>query len=228
MIDHSLIYKSNSVWNWHHRRRLEVVLDAVAEDWPDGASSYADIGCSNGHITNMIVQRTKIPTAYGFDHSDDLLETARSRHPEINFSKIDLNQPVDWARQFDVVTCFETLEHVGNLNMAVKNLAACVKQGGRLVVSVPIEIGPWGVAKFFAKLTRGYKLDELPGHVTTWRYAKALLKSERMSMFRDVRLGWGTHFGFDFRDVDDALEQLGINKLMVNHRAANRIYRIRF
>jgi 2-polyprenyl-3-methyl-5-hydroxy-6-metoxy-1,4-benzoquinol methylase len=201
MIDHSLIYKSNSVWHWHHRRRLEIVLDAVAEEWRDGASSYADVGCSNCHITNMVVERTKVATACGFDHSDDLLEAARSRYPEIKFSKVDLNQPVDWHRQFDVVTCFETLEHVGDLNMAVKNLAACVKTGGKLILSVPIEIGPWGVAKFFAKLTRGYKLDELPGDVTAWRYTKALLLSERMSTFRDARSGCGTHFGFDFRDV---------------------------
>jgi SAM-dependent methyltransferase len=228
MIDHSLIYKSNSVWHWHHRRRLEIVLDAVAAEWPDGAGSYADVGCSNGHITNLVVERTKVATACGFDHSDDLLEAARSRYPEIKFSKVDLNQPVDWPRQFDVVTCFETLEHVGDLNMAVKNLVACVRTGGKLILSVPIEIGPWGVAKFFAKLSRGYKLDELPGDVTVWRYAKALLLSERMSTFRDARSGWGTHFGFDFRDVDEALERLGIANVMASHRAANRIYKIRF
>jgi hypothetical protein len=79
------------------------------------------------------------------------------------------------------------------------------------VISVPIEIGVVGLVKLALKLAYGYDLSELPPMPGLLRrYASALVTGERISRFRDNRLGWGTHFGFDYRDVDDFLSQSGI------------------
>ena len=40
----------------------------------------------------------------------------------IDFNVFDLNQEHISSEQYDIVTCFETLEHVGNLNIALDSL----------------------------------------------------------------------------------------------------------
>ena len=91
---------------------------------------------------------------------------------------------------------------------AVANLVSAVAPGGTLVISVPIEIGMVGLAKLGAKLAYGYDLSQLPQRPGLLRsYVGALVAGTRISQFRDDRPGWGTHFGFDYRDLDDLLSQ---------------------
>jgi SAM-dependent methyltransferase len=222
LIDHSEIYQSRSLWHWHHRRRLKLVLDVTSGNLR-AAKSYADIGCSNGYITNLVAQRIGSETTYGFDHSEALLESGRQLYPDISFHSVNLNEIAIWPRRFDLVTCFETLEHVGNLRTAICNLVSCVNPGGMLIVSVPVEIGFWGITKFFVKSLRGYDLNELPGSPSRFRYLRALVANARMSTFRDERAGWGTHFGFDFRDVDEILVECGVSAPQVIEKAGNRV-----
>ena len=173
--------------------------------------SYADFGCSNGYVTERIRRLTGAERVWGFDHLEEHLARGRRQYPAIEFSLIDLNRPNADLPGFDFVSCFETLEHVGNLEAAIGNLLAAIKPGGTGLVTVPIEIGPRGIAKFIAKLAYGYNLSELPqSRALQRRYATALLTGARVSRFRDERRAWGTHFGFDYRDVDDALRRHGV------------------
>lgn len=85
-----------------------------------------------------------------------------------------------------------------------------LRRGGHALVSVPIEIGIWGIAKFLVKTPLyGYSMDELPGADVSGAYVGALLRGRDISRFRAARAGWGTHFGFDYREVDRLLREQG-------------------
>ena len=94
---------------------------------------------------------------FGFDHSIELLAAARARNfDNAVFDYVDLNQPPGTReRLFDVVTCFETLEHVGNVPNAIETLLASCKPGGTLLISVPNELGlpglKYGARKVFRR-----------------------------------------------------------------------------
>jgi 2-polyprenyl-3-methyl-5-hydroxy-6-metoxy-1,4-benzoquinol methylase len=125
-------------------------------------SRYADVGCSNGYITHLISERYPIDVAVGYDHSEDHLKIARQRYRKIDFRYLELNNPNTTLEKYDFVTCFETLEHVGNLKAALLNLLNMCKPGGRILINVPIEVGVVGVIKFIVKTVfYGYSLDEL-------------------------------------------------------------------
>ncbi|MFL9909284.1 class I SAM-dependent methyltransferase [Paraburkholderia sp. RL17-337-BIB-A] len=175
---------------------------------------YADFGCSNGFITSKIVNILKPNRATGFDHAEENLSIARQRYSNITFSHIDLNRPRSFATKFDVVTCFETLEHVGDVHNAVNTVIGAIEHGGVALIVVPIEHGLIGLVKLVVKLLYGYNLDELANNeqrVSLKAYLTSLLTGRRMSAFRDrARPGWGTHFGFDYRDVSDALAGLPV------------------
>lgn len=207
MIDHSLTYKTKSFRNIPHILRLKKILSIVYSFSPKEGESYLDIGCSNGYLTNLIRSEFNFGKTKGLDHTIENLELAKIRYPEIEFEFVDLNVPLSNVRsKYQIITCFETLEHVGNLDCAIENIFSHGNVNSRILISVPIEVGVIGTIKFLVKtLIFNYSLAELPLSPSWWKYCTALLSGQRVSKYRDNREGWGTHFGFDYREVDDLL-----------------------
>lgn len=107
------------------------------------------------------------------------------------------------------MTCLETLEHVGGLGVAIRNLKSMLNPEGILLISVPIESGFLGAIKYFVK-TRifGYSFSEISEDPKKQKmYERDLLMSRDISKFRNDREGWGTHFGFDHRRVEEILKE---------------------
>jgi 2-polyprenyl-3-methyl-5-hydroxy-6-metoxy-1,4-benzoquinol methylase len=201
-----MTYRDGRLRNLPHRMRLRSVL-SLLNTIDFRGKSYADVGCSNGYITSIVNRTYRPASAWGLDHNQANLERARTLHAGIRFELVNLERPITGdPPAYDIVTCFETLEHVGNLEVAVENLIRITRPGGVLIMSAPIEVGARGVLKFAAKVALGYRLNELPQSPHIYRsYILSLLTGKRMSVFRDMRSGWGTHFGFDCRDLDDIL-----------------------
>ena len=214
LTDHSNTYRLNDVRNVAHIIRLKSILRTLGVRVRGKITTYADYGCSNGFITSQVAQRLGIPKVSGFDHSDNVVVGSRL-HPEINFQRLDLNVVHADLGKYDLVTCFETLEHVGNIESAIENVCRSRSPGGCLLVTVPIEIGWIGFVKYVIK--RFLFRYDLPLQCNDRQYAKALLKGERISRFRPPAPGYGTHFGFDYRDVDEILS----NRAKVRFEAWN-------
>ena len=72
---------------------------------------------------------------YGFDISMDYLKLAQESGIEVCYSLIE---ELPYKRElFDIVVCTDMLEHVLDLNLAVKNLLNVQKKKGILIVRVP-------------------------------------------------------------------------------------------
>lgn len=211
-LDHSLTYKQKSFKNYLHIKRLEKIKGLLQEVAFNANGAYLDIGCSNGYLTNIIAQKFNFSTVKGVDHNTENLQIARENYPQIEFEFIDLNTPqTTTATSYDLVTCFETLEHVGNLPNAIDQVTAMAKERGSFIlISVPIEIGFWGIIKFMIKTLYGYSLNELKPGTTHFSYFMRLLSNKSISIYRDQREGWGTHYGFDYREVDKVLAKKNI------------------
>lgn len=223
--DHTHIYKDRSLKNKPHRQRLREIQSIIRNEGLTERENltYADVGCGTGYLTGILAEMLQPSEVYGFDHSGHL-EVAREKYPSFRFAFMELNEPSD-VGSFDFVSCFETLEHVGSLFVALGNLLSATKKGGILLVTVPIEIGPVGLTKFLVKtILYQYTLDELPGSGDKlyYRYLFSLISYSDISVFRDQRFGWGTHFGFDYRRIDEFLRSRNIT-----YRAKN-VFTTRF
>ena len=206
-IDHSLTYRRKSMKNYLHRRRLEKILGILDNQNFKSTYSYLDIGCSNGYLTKLITQKYKFSSSKGVDHNNENLSVARNQYDDIKFEYTDLNKPiVETAEKYDVITCFETIEHIGNIKNAIQQILSYAKSDSSFILlSVPIEIGFWGIVKFIFKTLFGYSIKELKNGTTYLSYFMHLISNKDISKFRDNRDGWGTHYGFDYREVDKIL-----------------------
>jgi trans-aconitate methyltransferase len=176
---------------------------------------YADFGCGDGFVTSRVMAVTRATTCDAMDADTKLLEEGSKKFPGIRFFWADLNRNGSEHKKYDFVTCFETLEHVMDLPAAIRNLLAFTKPGGLLIISVPIEVGLIGTAKFLAKtivwrdrLTEAF--EEKPG--LHREYFKALVFDRGIYRFRENGNGlgyWPGHWGFDYRKVEEYLQTTG-------------------
>jgi SAM-dependent methyltransferase len=237
---HETTYRKRNPIGWVHRNRLQAIGDAFARHVDTATASWADFGCSNGFIVEqMVAQNHGFRRIAGFDNTAELIEQARAKEiPNATFDVFDLNRISAPEERFDLVTCFETLEHVGHLHNAIANLVERVRDDGRLLISVPNETGWPGLVKFLGRAAvRRNPYDDFFVDGGRARYLGRLLLNRRIDGFRKPRNGYGPHLGFDYRSMEDHLRAtyvapgiltprareittLGMNVLLVYQKSA--------
>jgi 2-polyprenyl-3-methyl-5-hydroxy-6-metoxy-1,4-benzoquinol methylase len=78
-------------------------------------------------------------SAVGVDINADALRFANANYANerVRFTAADICSYDGAGRRFDLITCFETIEHVNDHVMAVSNLRRLLAPGGCLLVSSP-------------------------------------------------------------------------------------------
>jgi 2-polyprenyl-3-methyl-5-hydroxy-6-metoxy-1,4-benzoquinol methylase len=233
MYDHTLCYQKrglSKLFCSSGNKRINEIILILKKDVDFQEKTFIDVGCSTGYVTSLIVETFNPLKSYGVDTSQINLEAAKERYRHIDFNVFDLNQEHISSEQYDIVTCFETLEHVGNLNIALDNLLKMKKSSGYLLIAVPVEIGFTGVLRMIWR-TAYYGYSDIFGEFSNIKflfakYLFSLLASERLSKYRHKRTHWCTHLGFDYRDIDEYFDRNSISFHAYN-KAMNRFYIIK-
>jgi SAM-dependent methyltransferase len=97
---------------------------------------HVDVGCGHGVIVHELVEDGW--DARGFDVSRWIIEAAQHHSPQLadRFVVGDLHDP-PFAGDFDLITCFEVLEHVPDPVRALRALSERLRPGGRLIATTP-------------------------------------------------------------------------------------------
>lgn len=121
-------------WRWL-RRRLMITKDH---------EKLMDAGCGSGAFT---IYAGKLGyDAYGlsWDERNQQIATERAKYCRVDkntkFIIADLrklDEQVNFHGQCDVVISFENIEHIIDDVKLIKNIAACIKPGGKLLLTTP-------------------------------------------------------------------------------------------
>lgn len=122
-------------WGFRYLGGIEVVLDQLAKA---PFSSMIDVGCGDGRFLPEVKRRFPDAKLLGIDYSERAIRLAQALHPEIEYRTVDLFEQ-NVGGLFDVATLVEVIEHIppARLPEFVRAVAACVKDGGRAIVTVP-------------------------------------------------------------------------------------------
>lgn len=116
-----------------HIERYEFALNYLQPNW-----ICLDASCGSGYGSEIL--SSKVAKVIGIDISDHAIEYAKKNHshPNIKFMRGDLNQPLEFPDQyFDAVISFETLEHIANQILMIKEFHRVLKSNGLLIISTP-------------------------------------------------------------------------------------------
>jgi ubiquinone/menaquinone biosynthesis C-methylase UbiE len=96
-----------------------------------------DVGCGNGALLSEICAQHPGVALTGADFSPEAIAQNRRRLPGMTFHLLDIERERLPEARFDLVTCCEVIEHVGDRRAAFANLAAMVQDGGHLLLTCP-------------------------------------------------------------------------------------------
>lgn len=99
--------------------------------------SVLDIACGAGYAAPLLME-AGAKNYNGVDLNPDLARHAAATYgsPEIHYTQGNICTFAS-SVQFDLITCFETIEHVPEFRPAISNLYTLVRSGGMLLISSP-------------------------------------------------------------------------------------------
>lgn len=152
---------------------------------PQPGQRILDYGCGDGHLMDLLNPAEVV----GFD-------------PNANGDpRIVRELP---SSLFDVITCCEVLEHVslGEANRILVNCQKLLKPKGKLIVSVPLEVGPSSLLK---NVVRYAVVRPRETNLTIANVLKIACYTpiERL----DYGDGYFGHMGFDYLEIERILRR---------------------
>jgi 2-polyprenyl-3-methyl-5-hydroxy-6-metoxy-1,4-benzoquinol methylase len=131
-----------------HRKVTGIVTDLKP-------ASILDAGCGEGFVADIFFKAIPTVEITGFDVLEDSVKLAQLRNPRGTFELGDIYNIAHEDNSFDVVCCFEVMEHLHEPDRALAEMARVARNA--VVLSVPHE-------PFFclANAARGKNLDQTP------------------------------------------------------------------
>jgi len=120
-------------WRWL-KRRLPVTANG---------ERLLDVGCGTGAFTIGAARRGYHALGLSWDERNQTTARQRAdlcRCPSAEFDVLDvrrLDTRPDFKNAFDVALCLETVEHILDDRKLIRDIAACLKPGGRLLLTTP-------------------------------------------------------------------------------------------
>lgn len=148
-----------------HLERLHWLWRQVdAARFPGGTVRVLDIGCGSGNIT-LPLGTVAGSQVLGIDIHQPTLDLAQARNnmPNVAFEYLTL-EDCDLSG-YDVLIMTEVLEHIGSYPAVLAYLAANMKPGARLLVTIPNGRGPFEISQIPIYLLRRMGLDGLVSRV---------------------------------------------------------------
>lgn len=132
----------SSIKKFSHQKRFNIALSLIDLKPHE---TLLDFGTGDGYLLQCLHQAQPKANLSGFDPLDfmfqelkDTIETNRLNQIFITNNLNDLK-----SKYFDVVCCLEVLEHFSKINQRKRLLEIkdMVHDNGRIIVSVPLEVG---------------------------------------------------------------------------------------
>jgi len=138
-----------------------------------------DIGCGTGAFSIGAALKGYDVLGLSWDKRNQQVAEERARMCKVLDAKFEvcdvrnLDERNDLIGQFDIAICLETIGHIKDDRKLIRNIAACLKKGGRLLLTTPYLLyhpitfhdkGPYSKVEDGSQVRRGYTkamLEEL-------------------------------------------------------------------
>src|ERR1700738_4692340 len=122
------------------RARRRIIVEALARYFPD-ARSYLEIGCGTGYNARKIAEAFPSWRVV----ASDALREGRPESRGVAFLQCDARQ-VPFENEFDVIGCYDVLEHIADHSAVLRQMWAACRPGGGILLSVPQHSWLWSAA----------------------------------------------------------------------------------
>lgn len=170
-----------------------------------------DFGCGSGEMLELFYRNKYRPAKYvGLDFRQNQINENIEKFGKLDFvtfKQQDLCQEFDLGETFDIITCFEVIEHIGhkNVDAFLDNLAFHCNENTVVYLSTPNydphvgaaqnhmlgpnhdEVGEWDYNELNAKLEEYFVIDKAYGTFASQRDYKEDLHDWQIPMYEALK-----------------------------------------
>jgi trans-aconitate 2-methyltransferase len=162
--------------DWHAKQysrfeaeRTRPVRDLLNAARADEAKTAVDLGCGPGNSTETLLSYAPTANVTGVDNSNDMIDTARKRLPNVTFELADITQ---WNAPgpYDLILSNAAFQWVPNHETLFPKLISKLEKGGRLAVQMPDNLDEPAHRLMRETAEQGPWRDKLQGAARTERF----------------------------------------------------------
>ena len=158
-----------------------------------------DIGCGAGDFPEAFSFYRPDLKIFAIDISKKAIALAQKRNLNIEF-KVASAESIPYKNNyFDIVTCFDVVEHVKSPEEVLKEIARVTKKGGIFQTFIPVE-DSWALPEGFL-IKIGWKAKEIYGGHPHHYSSEYVLKILKDAGFRIKKVRYGEHFTYHIIDI---------------------------
>lgn len=151
-----------------------------------------DVGCGAGDFLDAFAHYLPKLKLTGVDISKKAIKAAKKRRIKADFRVAGADKLPFGAEVFDIVTCFDVVEHVKDPAGMLKEMARVLKRGGVFHTFIPAENNWFSPEGFLIKI--GWRAKEIyGGHPQHYSFPEIKLMLAK-SGFLVKKVRWGEHF----------------------------------
>lgn len=119
--------------------RTQPAIDLANRITVRAPTDIIDIGCGPGNSTEILKKRYPNAAVVGADNSENMLEAAREKYPDIEFILCDASNDLNSIdRKFDIVFSNACIQWVPDHHKLLREMMSLLKEGGELAVQIPM------------------------------------------------------------------------------------------
>lgn len=134
-----------------HGKRFRIALDLLN---PATEDRILDFGTGDGFMLSMVRAANNHCVLTGYEPFRYMFEELRKKVDASDLESVEILDSLEgYENTFNKICCLEVLEHLTERNQRkeLKRMKSLLDQNGKLIVSVPIEVG---LSSMFKNLTR--------------------------------------------------------------------------
>jgi SAM-dependent methyltransferase len=166
-------YGSLATWDWYYKHPGKTEYDFASKLALPGMS-LIDVGSGIGEFSEFLPKQVDF---LGVELSSKSVELASSLGRNVKHININ-NAPDEFNNHFDMVTCFQVLEHIVEVDVFIKSLIKLCKPGGIIVIAVPNNDGFVGSAV-------NNMLNMPPHHILLWNKSSLYFLASKYDLVVD-------------------------------------------
>jgi len=147
-----------------------------------------DIGCSEGHMMNILSEKGVINDITGVDLDKERIDLAKKQYPALDFQVGDIYDLKSSTEIYDYIIATEILEHLPDPEAALTMLRSVAEHNSYIIISVPNEpyfsIGNCMRGKYW------HRRGRTPAHVNFWsrKQFKIFLQQNHIDIVKQYSL----------------------------------------
>jgi ubiquinone/menaquinone biosynthesis C-methylase UbiE len=182
--------RTNFLQKYWHRQKINFALSLLKGI---AFKNCLEVGCASGYLISEIAKNHSKVKFHAIDAYDKAIIFAKKQYHGIKFVVAEAEKLPFKDNQFDVVLCYETIEHVRDPKKAVNEMRRVLKKKGKLILAMDSGTLAFQIIWFFWEKTYGKVWQA--AHLNPYHY-KELEDLVSKSGFK-INNRYFTHFGLE-------------------------------